>query len=163
MYKDNQNHKQLTEQPLFCGTRRQLSQCGCSNVDSNNMHLCEDGKVLIAKDQSVTIHQETSMLLLYLLVYCPKPLFVLSPKQQKIGKDSLSYLPSPQKKFSKLHETPPMYQNMVCKNIGILFHDQIVWVNITGPAITARLNLPMEFPFLPHLSFQGEGKGCSYA
>ena len=48
------------------------------------MH-CEDGKVLIAKDQSVTIHQETSMLLLYLLAYCPKPLFILSPKQQQIG------------------------------------------------------------------------------
>ena len=92
MYKVNRNHKQLTEQPLFCGTRRQLSQCRC-NVDSNNMHLCEDGKELIAKNQSVTIHQETSMLLLYLLVYCPKPLFILSPKQQQIGKDSLSHFP----------------------------------------------------------------------
>ena len=162
MYKVNQNHKQLTEQLSPAGL-------GVSWVDVDAMLIaitcihCEDGKVLIAKDQSVTIHQETSMLLLYLLAYCPKPLFILSPKQQQIGKDSLSYLPPHQKKFSKLHEMPPMYQNMVCKNIGILFHDQIVWVNITGPAITARLNLPMEFPFFPHLSFQGEGKGCSYA
>ena len=90
MYKVNQNHKQLTEQPLFCGTRRQLSQCRC-NVDSNNMHLCADGKVLISKDQSVTVHQETSMLVLYLFAYCPKPLFIFSPKQRQIGKDSLSY------------------------------------------------------------------------
>ena len=150
------------EQPLLCGTRRQLSQYGCY-VDSNSMHHCEDGKVLIAKDQSVTILQETSMLLLYLLVYCPKPLFILSPKQQQIGKDSLSYPPKKTlpKKFSKFHEMPSIYQNMVSKNIGILFHDQVVWVNITGPAITARLNLPRKLFFSLIFFSQKEGKGWS--